>query len=185
MEKAYKTVILLLILLLIFALAALIFLVSDIIEERMYPDNYANIVKKYASEYGVDEYLIHSVIWVESGYDRKADSRAGARGLMQISKGTLSDINRMLGENYSFYDMYDPEKNIRCGVCYLSYLIKRFGDKTLAIAAYNAGPGNVSSWMKKSEYYNGKTLYNIPFPETKTYVNKVLMCCEKYKELYK
>lgn len=165
------------------ALATRIF--SEKVEYEMYPDDYSVYVKKYSQEYGIDEYLIHSIIWVESTCRADAVSKTGARGLMQITDGTLPDINVMLDEQYSFDDMFDPETNIRCGVCYLDYLYERFGDTQLVIAAYNGGPTNVSGWLKDSRYSDGKSLTHIPIEVTARYVNKVNSCYEKYAELYK
>ena len=113
------------------------------------------LAKKYARQFGMDESLIQAVIEVESGYDSTAVSSKGAEGLMQIMPATQQD----LGVTNSF----DADQNVRAGVSYLCQMYKRFGSVSLALAAYNAGPGNV-------EKHNGIP----PYTETRQYVKKVL-----------
>lgn len=104
------------------------------------------IVEREASATGLDVDLIYAVIWVESRFNPKAKSPAGARGLMQLMPATAAHLAKELGERRP--QAYDPDFNIRAGAYYLDRLIDRFdGDETLAIAAYNAGPGNVSKWQ--------------------------------------
>ena len=111
----------------------------------------------------MDPALIKAVIHVESNFDVFAKSRVGAIGLMQIMPDTGSD--------YELYDPYDPLENIRAGTQHLRFLLDLFDeDVDLAIAAYNAGQGNVLK-------YDGIP----PFPETRNYVRRVN---EKY-ELYR
>ncbi len=185
MNTLHKILVLILCILILVAVMIGIVKFTDKVEEEMYPKDYSHIVEKYAEEYGIDENLIYSIIWVESSYRKNAVSPTGARGLMQIAEGTLPDINVMLGTLYSFDDMFDPEINIRCGVCYLDYLYRRFGDTQLVIAAYNGGPTNVASWLLSKEYSDGERLTNIPIAQTARYVYKVNACYEKYTELYK
>ena len=123
----------------------------------------SDIVEREAKARGLDPNLVYGVIWVESRFNPKAKSPAGARGLMQLMPATAAHLAKELGEKRP--QAYDPEFNIRAGAYYLDRLMDRFdGDETLAVAAYNAGPGNVSKWQK-----NGDEL-----PEySQTYVSKV------------
>ncbi|MEZ5479376.1 MAG: transglycosylase SLT domain-containing protein [Thiolinea sp.] len=117
---------------------------------------YLDTIRKYARSYGVEEHLVRALIRQESCFNPQARSHAGAAGLMQLMPGTAS----LMGVS----DSYNPSQNIRGGIRYLSSMLDRFGgNKELALAAYNAGPGAV-------EKYNGIP----PYRETRNYVVKVM-----------
>lgn len=155
------------------------------IEKYFFPTKYEEYVEKYSDEYGIDKYLVYSIIKTESKFDPNAISSKGAKGLMQLtdvtSKWAFSELRIKDG------NVYDPETNIRAGVWFLSRLYKEFdGDLKLIIPAYNAGAGNVKRWLRTESYSSdGKSLVNIPFMETSKYRDKVLINYEKYKYLYK
>jgi len=145
-----------------------------------YPVKYEEIVKEQAKEFGLDRDLVFAVIRTESGFDKNAVSHAGAKGLMQLTDDTFLWMQNLLGESYT--DIYDPEANIRCGCALLSHLKDHYGSEKLAICAYNAGIGNVDSWLESGlKIKNGK---DIPFPETESYLQKVLSAKEMYEKLY-
>ncbi|RRN72596.1 lytic transglycosylase domain-containing protein [Peribacillus simplex] len=124
-------------------------------ETREAVTNYDQIISQAASLYNLPEKLIKSVIKQESNFNPEATSYAGATGLMQLMPATA----RSLGVD----DATDPEQNIMGGSKYLSQMMARYdGDIHVALAAYNAGPGNVDK-------YNGIP----PFKETQNYVQKV------------
>lgn len=104
-------------------------------------------VDQASQRYEVDPDLINAIIWVESRFQPRAKSPAGARGLMQLMPATANAMARQMGRGTP--RVFDPEFNIRAGSLFLLQMFDRFdGDETLALAAYNAGAGNVSKWMK-------------------------------------
>lgn len=118
---------------------------------------FSRIVDKASRAHGVDRALVQALILVESGYDPEAVSASGALGLMQLMPATAA--------RYGVADPFDPEMNVRGGVKYLRDLLALYdGDIELALAAYNAGPGNVARAGNR-----------IPSnPETERFVPKVM-----------
>lgn len=155
------------------------------IKQLIYPREYEELVSKYSSEYGVPESLVYAVIYTESRFKPDARSSVGAIGLMQLMPDTLDWLSRLLDEPNPSGNIEDPETNIKYGTYYLKHLMDRFGSWETALAAYNAGHGRVTQWLKDERYSkDGSTLYNIPIEETKNYVNKVMSACDIYKEIY-
>ena len=156
------------------------------IEKRAYPREYLSEVRAASDEFGVPEYIILAVIKTESNFDRTAVSSAPAYGLMQLTEETYFWIgDDMLGEDPSAFDIYDPTTNIRYGTYYLSFLYRKYRSWDTALAAYNAGPGNVNEWLEDKDVSDSDgNLVNIPFKETRNYVKKVNSAMEKYKKLY-
>lgn len=147
--------------------------------KRIYP-----CVQRECERFKVDEPLVFSVIDAESGYDKKAVSEKGAIGLMQLMPETAKYMAARLGMPLDSDDLFNAEINVALGTAYLAYLNTLFGEKTLVIAAFNAGEGNVSSWLKEgiiSE--NSPNTADIPFPETRRYTQKVLRLMRLYEFL--
>lgn len=154
---------------------------------RNYPLEYREVVDAYADEYQLDPALVCAVIYAESGFRPDAVSVDGARGMMQIMPETGEWIASKLGEDdFDVERLFEPELNVRYGCWFLNYLFNRFsGDARKALAAYNAGQGNVDSWLEQPEYSpDGETLEYIPVRETRNYVKKVQAAHDVYLELY-
>ena len=120
-------------------------------------------ISNFADKYNIDEELVRAVIQVESGWNAKAVSSKGARGLMQLMPRTAE----MLGVQ----DSFDPKQNIEGGIKYLAQLTDKYaGDVEKALAAYNAGPSRVDA------------AGGAPFPETARYVKNVMALYHRYRE---
>jgi len=135
--------------------------------ERMrYPLRYTEIVRARAHAEGLDPALLAAVIYQESKFRRTATSASGAIGLMQITPETARGIAAQTGSvGFRVSDLTDPATNIRFGAWYLHELLRKYGDLDLALAAYNAGEGNVDRWRKEGK--------EIQFAETRAYVVRV------------
>lgn len=170
---------------LIFGLVSFAFAFApSLLFKSMYPLRYEDEITASAATHGVDPYLVAAVIRSESSWDPEASSHQGARGLMQLMPETAQDmVSKGLvdGRRYSYEYLEDPAINIEYGCAYLSYLLTYFNGATdRAIAAYNAGMGNVDGWAKQD-----KLLHNaITFPETQAYLVRVNMAKARYQELY-
>lgn len=154
-----------------------------------YPRPYKKAVESAAKEFGVEENLIYAVMKAESKFDVHAVSSSGALGLMQIMPHTYeTDIKENLGiSKDTKAALLDPEINIRCGTYYLSRWLLYFDDMNTALAAYNAGFGNVRKWLSDTAYSSdGERIIaeNIPFKETREYVLRVSYYYEEYNRLY-
>ncbi len=157
------------------------------IMHKLYPRDYSEYVEKYCAEYEVEPSFAYAFIKSESNFDKNAESRAGAKGLMQLTDETFAFLSKELtGASLDPEKITDPEQNLRIGIYYISYLSEKFeGDKTLIIAAYNAGPSRVNQWLNDEKYSpDGKKIQKFPFKETENHIKKVLEAEKKYKELY-
>ena len=120
------------------------------------------VIAKYAEEFKINKHLVKAIARVESCFDHKAVSRAGAQGLMQLMPGTA--------KIYGVRNAFDINQNIRAGINYFADLHAEFeSDLKLTLAAYNAGPGAVNQ-------HQGIP----PYPETQKYVVKVLKTYQEY-----
>ena len=150
-----------------------------------YPIKYENYVSSASKLYGVDESLVYAMIRTESNFEKTAISHAGAIGLMQILPSTFEWVKSKSPSETSEEELKSPEINIDCGVHLIALLIDLYEDLDTAICAYNAGIGTIDKWLKDPEIsFDGKTLVNIPYPETKNYVKKVRDSEKMYRRLY-
>lgn len=141
--------------------------------KKLFPMPYSPVVLSRSAENGISPALLYAVIRAESNFDTAAESKKGAKGLMQMMDETAVWCAEKSG--LPLTDIEKPEENIALGAFYLGYLLKMYGgDETCAIAAYNAGHGRVDEWLRDTRYSaDGKTLKKIPFSETEKYVKKV------------
>jgi soluble lytic murein transglycosylase len=128
-----------------------------------------------------DWVIVHAIARQESQFDRGAVSHAGARGLMQLMPGTARGQSAKLGLSYNQDALTtDTDYNIQLGSDYFQHIYTLYGSYPLAIAAYNAGPGNVNKWLVANgdPRTGGVDMVDwieaIPFSETKNYVQRVL-----------
>jgi soluble lytic murein transglycosylase len=146
----------------------------------------AQVIREQAAAKHLDPALIAAVIYAETKFDPRTSS-AGAQGLMQILPSTALFLAHLSGGvSFTTSDLSTPAVNVAYGSYYLRYLLDRYGgDEMLAVAAYNAGLANVDSWVAKASS-EGKTLQieEIPFGQTRAYVQRVLQAQSEYRALY-
>jgi soluble lytic murein transglycosylase len=168
------------------AAAVIVPRLPDVVRELALPLAHEDIIRQQAEAKELDASLLAAVIYAESRF-RDATSPAGARGLMQITPKTARYIANLSGGTaFEQGDLSTPQVNISYGAYYLRYLLRRYDRNTvLALAAYNGGEGNVDRWLAEastSERAFGKE--QIPFAETREYVDRVLDARTSYREKY-
>lgn len=164
-----------------------VYRLKDVIIKIIYPKGYSEYVYKYSEENNIDPLLTFAIIKAESNFKPNVKSKSGAIGLMQLMPETAKETLQDLGDDLVIDEhLYNVEKNIMVGTKYYSVLLKRYdGHTELALAAYNAGIGNVDKWIKDGILKeDGSNVENIPYKETNNYVRKILRDYEIYKNLY-
>jgi soluble lytic murein transglycosylase len=156
------------------------------VRELTLPLRHEDIIRQQAVEKELDPALIAAVIYQESKF-RDRTSSAGAKGLMQLLPSTAEFIaHKSGGTRFELRDLATPQINIAYGSWYLRYLITRYnGNQVLAIAAYNAGADNVDRWVRNAGGAdNFDAARDIPFPETRAYVQGVFSKRKAYAHTY-
>lgn len=149
-----------------------------------YPLRYAEIIYNMSEKYGIDKFILMGLIKAESNYIHDAHSSV-AYGLMQVTENTARDIAKQMDMDITASDLDDPDLNMEIGCYYLRFLYNYYGNIDVALAAYNGGMGNVNKWLKDDMYSrDGEILHDIPFPETKQYVENVNRYAKIYGKLY-
>ena len=177
------------------ALLVLAVLVSLLLElpffwRQLYPIRYKKHIVEQAAANNLDMALVAAVIKVESNFHPNAVSKADARGLMQLRPNTAKEVARGLGyqvDEAFLEKLFDPEYNIILGTRYLAAMLKQFGgDEILALAAYNAGPAKLRSWLDDGTWDGTwENRWQIPYPETRNYLDRVQLYKERYRKVYK
>ena len=157
-----------------------------------YPQNYYNLVAQASAEFGLEEKIMYALIRSESFFNPEIKSLAGAVGLTQLMNATAGDVAKKL--KVKEFDLADPAVNIRFGAYYLSSLIQRLDDNSLAAAfAYNGGITRVRRWIlnsckelgfAKNELPMDLFLETVPFEETREYGRKIVSASAMYGWLY-
>lgn len=154
------------------------------ITRTVYKKEYSEYVIKYAEQYGVEENLIYALIKAESNFNPNAVSHQNAKGLMQLMQSTAEDLAKKSKINLNNENILEPEVNIQLGTQYIASLLNKYGCVEVALAAYNAGSGNVDKWISSGKIKaDGSDIENIPYKETNTYVRKIMRDYEVYKQL--
>jgi soluble lytic murein transglycosylase len=152
----------------------------------IFPLDYWASIQKYSRARGLDPFIVAALVAQESTFDPKIRSAANAYGLMQVVPGTGRRLARSLGIRYrGVQTLTNAETNLRMGTLYFSRLIEQFGSVHLALAAYNAGENRIVRWVaERPGLERDEFIDDIPFPETQTYVKKILGTAEDYRVLY-
>ncbi len=152
----------------------------------IFPLDFWPLIKQYALAYKLDPYLMAALVNQESAFDPRITSSAHAIGLMQVLPSTGRQYARKLGlKRYGTASLTRAETNIQIGTAYFADLVRRSTGIAQALASYNAGEARVARWnaerpgLELDEYID-----DIPFPETQTYVRKIIGTAEDYRRLY-
>src|SRR5919108_3160006 len=157
------------------------------VREIAFPLRHEDIIRQQARDKGLDPALIAAVIYAESHFRDGQTSAAGAQGLMQLTPATARYIARKSGgTQFVVDDLATPQVNISYGAYYLRYLLRRYdGNEDFALAAYNAGEGNVDRWIASARSHDrGLTIDAIPYAETRAYVTRVQDAKRDYASNY-
>jgi soluble lytic murein transglycosylase len=156
------------------------------VNELTLPLAYSDVIRQQAAEKHLDPALVAAVIYAETKFDARPSS-AGAQGLMQILPGTAEFLAHRSGATtFTVADLGQPQINIAYGSYYLRYLLNEYGGNVVpALAAYNGGETNVNRWISQ-ERRDGRslTIGEIPFPQTRAYVARVLAAQRDYRRTY-
>ncbi|MCS6885797.1 MAG: transglycosylase SLT domain-containing protein [Acidobacteriota bacterium] len=164
-----------------------------------YFHRYDHIIVRISSSYGLDPALIHAIIYEESRFNPAARSRAGAVGLMQVTQATLREWKRVTGLRHLAEVfkagrgrteeelLLEPEVNIYLGCWYIDRLMTKYGHLAeplpVILASYNAGPSHATRWQASiaNQHTPAQYIEQIDFPETRSYVLKVMQRYRTYK----
>jgi len=153
--------------------------IPDAVMRTMYPLRYEAAIREASEENGLEPTFVAGVIYTESRFRPGVESHQQAYGLMQLLPQSAHFIQRKSGIEG---DYRDPKVNIRLGTWFLGYLNDRYkGEERLMLAAYNSGEGNVDAWVSDEGFDIAK---DIPYKETREYVDNALEAQETYEELY-
>jgi soluble lytic murein transglycosylase len=152
-----------------------------------YPFLYGEEIEKHARRTRLPPHLVAGIIRQESAFDVRAESWAGARGLMQLMPATAKEVAGKLGRVHRPNELFDPEYSILLGSTYFRYVLDRFdGNVELALAGYNGGPNRIRRLWREAgrdrqlDYF----LETLPIPESQDYVKRILVLADSYRQMY-
>jgi soluble lytic murein transglycosylase len=167
-------------------LAVIVLDLSHAVRKIGLPLSNTGVIREQAAQKHLDPALIAAVIYAETKFDPRP-STAGAEGLMQILPDTAYFIAHLSGGvRFTASDLATPSVNVAYGSYYLRYLLDRYhGNEMLALAAYNGGLANVDSWVAQAGAAGRRmSAAEIPFAETRAYVQRVLAAQQAYRSAY-
>jgi soluble lytic murein transglycosylase len=174
-----RAILVLMVVLAILAVLPFALRLPDAVMRTIYPLRYEGIIRQASEENGLEPAFVAGVIYTESRFRPDVRSHRSAYGLMQLLPQSAHYIQRKSGING---DYRDPKVNVRLGTWFLGYLDERYkGDERLMLAAYNSGEGNVDAWASEEGFDIAK---DIPYKETRHYVNDALEAGQTYQDLY-
>ena len=183
-KKLLKIFIILACIILVLYILFGVFKIHNEILKIIYPQKYSEYVEQVAMEYELDPLLLYAIIKAESNFESDAVSKQNAQGLMQLMYSTAEEIAESIDLELTEENIFEPEINIQLGTKYISNLLQKYECVEVALAAYNAGSGNVDKWIKNGTIKSdGSDIENIPYKETNAYVRKIMRDYEIYKEL--
>ncbi len=180
-RSLFKSILIVLISIILFSIA------YQSLLKAFYPVKFKDIVLKYSENYNVEPALVFAIIKNESGFDEKAVSSIGARGLMQITEETFLWIKSKIEpeSGLTFDDMFDPEANIRFGTYLLKLANSEFQSESAVYSAYHAGFNITRKWLNDEKYSSdGIELHTVPYEDTAQYIKNVKKTLKIYKKLY-
>ncbi|MDF2722332.1 MAG: lytic transglycosylase [Paenibacillus sp.] len=165
----------------------LLFIRSDWLERWIYPIRYVDDIAISAKNYDVDPFIIAAIIRVETNFNPSKVSSKGAIGIMQLMPGTAEWIVERAGyADETSQSLHRVDVNIEVGAWYIKSLYNQFDSNRAAVlASYNAGPGNAKKWLDQG-LWDGtiEHIGQIPYGETRHYIQRVLYYYDKYADLY-
>ncbi|MBD2667398.1 lytic transglycosylase catalytic [Richelia sinica FACHB-800] len=154
--------------------------------QARYPFPYVKEIEKWSGQRQLNTLLVTALMRQESRFERRIKSPVGATGLMQVMPSTAAWIAPQINMDIKKIDLENPEDNIMLGTWYLDHTHQQYGNNSmLAIASYNAGPGNVAKWLQTiAKQDPDEFVEEIPFDETRNYVRQVFGNYWNYLRLY-
>jgi len=156
------------------------------VQKQVYPDGFSDLVTQHSARYGLDPLLRLALMRQESSFEPRAQSGAEAMGLTQIVPPTARAIAARLGhEDFALRDLFKPMVSVEFGTWYMAQQLREFDGRAIpALAAYNAGGGNVTRWLRRYGLDPDVLVELIPFAETQTYLRIVYDNYRHYELLY-